>query len=143
MMITKNYKLLPAGHIAGGTLDYTLDTTSGLVVWSAVASLQVWGIRVYTFSQQNQKMTIDVNQLLTSGFKVGQILSFGPVMVQVLSIVAGKTAMAKVTVADNADSVNTVGVATFDMSGEYVSLVEIEETGSAKGFGVNVTIQED
>lgn len=134
----KKFRVLPSGHISGGEVSYSLDPVQGTLVWSAHIPLNIWGVNVYTLDMQNQILKLDPEQLLCSSFKVGQKIAIGPVAIEVVSLAGGK-GVAKITVQDG--DVNEVGTADFDMSGLYVSLLDLASNGQVKGYDVNLTLE--
>lgn len=137
MLEFKKFVLLPDGnHVTGGEAQYSLDTDKGTLEWSASASVSVFFFSKTLASSGVEK--VDPKSLLSASFHVGQVIKIGPVTAVVESI-AGGVGTAAVTV--EADGIHEVGTAQFDMTKEYVSLIGIAESGTIRGFSINLNLQ--
>lgn len=122
----KLFNLVPSGIVQGGSLEYEIKPAQNLILYVARVRARKWGITKDVESSGSQNVNMAELESAKYG-TVGAQFRFANLMGRVISI-KGLVATTHVTLMD----MDASGVATFDLSGQYVELLHMEAAGSAK-----------
>jgi hypothetical protein len=137
MLAFKKFQLLPDGDkIDGGSLQYNADTDTGIITYAYDISGHLFHVVPLHFSGSGN-YKVDPKLLVSANHKVGDSFQLGPISMTIKSIVGGK---AVCDASMNSGDVVQTGQVVFDVSGQFIQLLQLNVGGTVKGFSVHETV---
>ena len=134
-MDTFSYKIYPKGRVKGGEASYSLDTTTGLIKYSAKISAKISFFPVNKEISGEYQME-DPSMLISKGIKPRQEIRIGSLVFKVGDSSA-KQAPVSITSADN--SLNGSGIVS--LAKKFISVVSLVGIAKVYGFSFDLDIR--
>jgi len=137
MILAQNFSVKPQGYLQGGTVSYSIDTLSGIVQYQYdITAKLVFFTKEFKDSGFSR---CDPKQLLSASIVEGEVLNIGPVAAKIVRVdKVANQATCQLTI--ESDQVHEAGQVIFDLSNQYVKIIDVKEVGKVVGFEVDLEL---